>query len=338
MTKSGRIPVVVLSGFLGSGKTTLLNALLRQPGMSGTAVIVNELGDIAIDQLLVAGSTESLVVLESGCLCCAMLSSLRETLLDLQARRATGQIRPYVRVIVETTGLADPAPIMLTLLRDVVVNRDFRLGGLITTIDVVHSLASLPAYREASAQLALADRVVVTKTDLRGDVVPAALWAALRNINAAAPILRSSEALADIEQLLHMDLAPTLATRALPSAITTPVLHSAVRADSFVVEGPIGWAGIAAWSGALQEYFGSRLLRCKGLLGVSELRRPVLIQAVQGMFAAPEALPCWPDADQRSRLVCISRGIEECELQACLPLLQLEAGTFRPATLMELMA
>src|SRR5689334_3747172 len=185
MSADPRIPVHVLTGFLGSGKTTLLNRLLREPGLADTAVIVNEFGEIGLDHLLVTGGRDNVLLLESGCLCCTLLDSLRETLADLYHRRARGELPPFRRVVVETTGLADPAPILLTLLRDPVATAWYELGRVVVTVDAVHGAEQLADYPEARAQVAAADLVLFTKTDLAGGA-PAGLSDAVARINAAA--------------------------------------------------------------------------------------------------------------------------------------------------------
>ena len=336
MATHPRIPVTVLTGFLGSGKSTLLNRLLRHPDLADTAVVVNELGEIGIDQLLVAGVCDNVLLLDSGCLCCTALNSFRETLADLQARRASGELPAFRRLVVETTGLADPGPILQSLLRDSLVTHYYSLDGLVTTVDAVFGEAELAQYVECRQQVSLADRLLVTKSDQTGGACPAALRGQLRALNQAAPILVVPDGAVPPAALLGA-AAPAETRHTMVD--TAGQRHTdGVRTDSFVIDGEIRWAGLAGWCDALCEFFGSRILRCKGILLIADIDRPVLVQGVQSVFAAPLTLPRWPDDDRRSRLVVISRGVDERELRATLSLLHAEPGTFRPGSLQELLA
>jgi G3E family GTPase len=334
MPPPDRIPVAVVTGFLGSGKTTLLNALLRHPELRDTAVIVNELGEIGLDHLLVVGGDENVVLLNAGCLCCAMLGTFKETLADLSYRRARAEVPPFARVIVETTGLADPAPILQSLLRDSFLSAYYALGGVTTTVDAVLGEAELGRHPEAVKQAAVADHLVVTKTDLTDGAIPESLRADLERLNPTARVFLGRAALSPAT--LFAGRAVPLAT---PAAMHEGHHHHAadIRADSFILDGPATWAGIAAWSDFAREFFGHKLLRCKGLLVVERMPGPVLIQGVQTVFANPERLADWPDADRRSRLVCITQGIDKAVVDASLSLFAAEPGTYRPASIAELM-
>ncbi len=344
---SQKIPIVVLSGFLGSGKTTLLNALLRHPSFESTAVIVNELGDIGIDDLLVASAEENVVLLKSGCLCCSLLNTLRETLLDLFARRRTGALPPFRRVVVETTGLADPAPILQSLLRDRMLTRDFAFDELVVVVDGVFGVRELDEHREARQQAALADRLVISKLDLADAAAAAALSERLRSLNPLAPIVEGRGGGTTAEDVFG-PAGKGSAERRMPFAVKTGGpepshahahhRHDAeVRADSFFIKRSIAWSGVGGWTEAAGEFFGPALLRCKGLLAVTGASGPVLLQGVQGVFAPPEVLARWPSCDRRSRLVCITRALEPALLRASLSILHIEAGAFRPATVGEML-
>jgi G3E family GTPase len=341
---NSRIPVTVLTGFLGSGKTTLLNSLLSRPHLRDTAVIVNELGDIGFDHLLVARSVDNVVLLDSGCLCCAVLDSLKETLADLYYRRARAEVPPFRRVLIETTGLADPAPLLQILLRDSFVSYYFTLAAVVTTLDAVLGLGQLQEHPESVKQAALADRIVITKTDIAS--------------NDKIELLRQSVAALNPQATVHVALSADfrledvlLGSAATPGAAISDVRPGSVcsepsntsrhagtiRAQSFFIPRSIDWAGLAGWTELIRSVLGARMLRCKGLLQIHGLDGPVLVQGVQGVFAPPVRLPEWPSDDHRARLVCITQHVDRELLEASLAALYAEPGTFPPATFSELL-
>ena len=337
MESAERVPVSLLTGFLGSGKTTLLNTLLKAPEFANTAVIVNEFGAIGLDHYLVEKGSDNVVLLEAGCLCCTIADSLDETLADLHSRKVRGVIPPFARVIIETTGLADPAPILNTLLGHRLVTDYYRLDAVIVTVDAQHALAEMTAQQEVVKQIAVADRLVVTKLD----VAPAAsdLFARLEQLNPRAEIVESRHgdaalaAFASLERhRVAVDVAPHDATHhghAHHHAEANDVnRHDArVRAHCFVIDEPISWAGIAAWWRIVSGAFGDRLLRTKGIVRIADSDEIVFLQGVQRVFHRPERLAGWPDTDHRSRLVCITRDVDESELRATLPALALPPGS-----------
>jgi G3E family GTPase len=332
------VPVFLLSGFLGSGKTTLLNTLLKAATFAHTAVIVNEFGEIGLDHLLIARSSDNVVLLEAGCLCCTIADSLHETLADLDFRRVRGEIPAFERVIIETTGLADPAPILNTLLGNRLVTDHYRLDSVVVTVDAQHALAGLDAYPEVAKQIAVADRLVMTKRDLV--VPPDELLARLDELNPDAARFDSRQATA-----ASAAFAPSERHR-LPNRFVPVHRHADrhhlnrhdahIRADCFVLPHAPTWAGVAGWWRLVSETFGDRLLRCKGLLEIADTGDIVFVQGVQRVFHSPEHLPGWPDADHRSRLVCISRDVDDAELRLTLQAFDLAAGTFPDLTLTDL--
>ncbi len=335
---SEAIPVSVLTGFLGSGKTTLLNRLLLSPGLKDTAVIVNEFGEVGLDHLLVAEGDETVVLLDSGCLCCTIANTLSETLADLSFRRARGEVPAFRRVIVETTGLADPAPIVHALMRPP-SGSPFRLGNIIATVDAVHGADQLDRHGEALKQAAMAERIVMTKTDLSGRDASDRLGDRLAAINPAAALIEAVNGAVDPELLLHgaadgsaehwLAAEQWLSANAYEDAGDHG--HSrhgdAITSFAAAIDKPVTWAGYAAWTQRLREFPGEDLLRIKGLLNVLGQKRPAVIHGVRHMFSPPDTLPAWPDGERRSRIVFIVRNIDEGALRETLALLHAEEGT-----------
>ena len=313
-----RIPVYVLTGFLGSGKTTLLNAALRAPALAHTAVVVNELGDIGLDQLVVAQASDNVVLLDAGCLCCANTGALHETLADLLGRRSRGEVPPFERVVIETSGAADPAPLLHILLGHPLVNTHYRLAAVVCTIDAQHFVAARTQHPELDKQAAMADRILVTKRDLAD---PAPAIAVVEAINPHA--VRVEEPVG----AFGGDAMPRERTRGIESLgrIRAHGMPGGIRAYAFRPTPPLNWAGWAAWTRLIAEKFGARLLRVKGLLRMDDTGEVVLVQGVQGVFHPPQRFRDWPDADRGNRLVCIARDVSVAELQASLEVLKTES-------------
>lgn len=331
---SQRIPLTVLTGFLGSGKTTLINRLLREPNLRDTAVIVNEFGDIPLDHLLVVSSTDNVVVLDSGCLCCTVLDSFKETLADLYHRRARAEVPPFSRVIVETTGLADPTSLLQVLLRDSFVSHYFELAALVTTVDAIFGARQYETNREAITQTALADRIVITKADVASEEAVARVRQAVAALNPYASVHLSHDATFRVDSVL-LDRATMTHSRDT-FAVSADRHEGSVRSTSFVTDRALHWAGLAGWSELVRNELGGRLLRCKGLVRIEGLDTPVLVQGVQTVFAPPTRLPAWPSDDRRTRLVCITQDVPEELLEASFAALFAEPGTFPPASIHEL--
>ena len=341
MQAKEKLPVVLLTGFLGSGKTLLLNALLKAPAFANTAVIVNEFGEIGLDHALVQSSTDNVVLLEAGCLCCTIADSLHETLADLHFKRVRGEVPPFERVVIETTGLADPAPILNTLLGNKLVTDHYRLDAVVTTVDAMHVTLELERNRETAKQIAVADRLVITKADMVSSSHVSRLKELLKGLNPGAQVHESRQASAATEAFLPGN---SLKVKEVPKHEHHHHSHDVnrhdahIRAHSFVLDGPVSWSGVAAWSRVLVDTLGDRLLRCKGLVEIADSGEVVFLQGVQRVFHAPERLGGWPDADHRSRLVCITRDVDEKELKQTLPALKLPAGSDPNITLADLHA
>jgi G3E family GTPase len=294
-----RIPVYLLTGFLGSGKTTLLNATLLDPALAHTAVVVNELGDIGLDQIAVAQSSDNVVLLDAGCLCCINPGALHETLADLIARRTRGEIPRFERVIIETSGAADPAPLLHVLLGHPLVTPDYRLAAVVCTVDAQHFLSTRQP--EADKQVAMADRIVVTKRDLAD---PAPVLSFLRESASEAEIT-DSPFTGDAKPKAKLGVLGPLQPHGRPGGIRAYAFRPAAMT----------WASWAAWSQLVAARFGPRLLRVKGLLQMQDTGEIALVHGVQGVFHKPQRFRDWPDADHANRLVCIARDIERSEIE-----------------------
>lgn len=342
-----RLPVTLLTGFLGSGKTTLLNAWLRSPELANAAVIVNEFGEIGIDHALIASSSDNTIELSTGCLCCTVRGDLVDTLRELIVSREKGEVRAFDRVIIETTGLADPAPVIQALMT-FPVSRRFRLHQVVTTVDAANGARTLSEHPESVKQAAVADEIVITKTDI--DATSAdRIVAELKRLNPGARLHRSS--------LDRMPAPSDLATIDIydPATKTPDVArwlqaeqhaqgnegehgghhhhhdhdinrHSAAIA-SFVLtfDKPLQWEHVANWLDALVLGHGEDLLRVKGILDIAGRERPIVVQAVQSLFHPPFELPAWPEGARSSRIVFITRNISRAFVLEVLATIQQRA-------------
>ncbi|HEY7658208.1 MAG TPA: GTP-binding protein [Burkholderiales bacterium] len=316
-TLAGLIPVSIVTGFLGSGKTTLVNRLLKRPEMNRVAVIVNELGEIGVDNDLVQVSSEQMMLLNNGCLCCVLRGDLQETLRDLFIKRRNGEIIDYDRVVIETTGLADPAPVMQTLLTDSMLRDQYRLDCVVTLVDAVNATGQLVQFSEPVKQVALADRLVVTKTDLAAEEPLETLTERLREINPRAPLRRATNGEIELAFLVDVGLRRSRADlEEVERWLGADEDHEhGHRHDetvqSFVLrfEKPMAWAAFTQAMDVLTALRGPDLLRVKGLVNVEGKSGPMVVQGVQHLFHPPLELAAWPSADRTTRLVFITRGI-----------------------------
>jgi G3E family GTPase len=316
---AGLTPVSIVTGFLGSGKTTLINRLLKRPEMNRVAVIVNELGEVGVDNDLVEVSSEQMMLLNNGCLCCVLRGDLQETLRELFIKRRNGEIIDFDRVIVETTGLADPAPVMQTLITDTLLLDLYRLDCVTTLVDAVNAPGQLEQFTEPVKQIALADRLVVTKTDLVTEKQSSRLMQRLQEINPNAPVRCALNGEIELSFLVDVGLRRTSARleeveRWLGEARDGDQ-HEHHRHDAnvqtFVLrfDQPMPWPAFTQCMEVLTALRGPDLLRVKGLVNVEGRAGPMVVQGVQHLFHPPLELAGWPSPDHSTRLVFITRGI-----------------------------
>ena len=334
-----KIPVTVLTGFLGSGKTTVLNALVKNQALRRTAVIINEFGEIGLDHELVQKSDENFVLVSNGCVCCTVRGDLISTLEDLSGREERGEIGPLERIVIETTGLADPAPILHTLMNDESLLARYGLGAVVTTIDAVNGLNTLDSHQEAVKQVGIADLLLFTKTDLAVPSILSVLQDRASGINPGAKTLhaihgevspadffatglyRLEDKTIEVQDWLNAEAYishthPDAVDHGHADATTTEIdrnRHSdGIRAYCVVREQPISWSGFSKWLDLVSAMRGNDLLRVKGIVNViEEPSRPVVIHGVQHIFHPPLKLDAWPSDDHRTRIVFITRNIDK---------------------------
>ena len=347
------IPVTLLTGFLGSGKTTVLNHVLKQPGMAATAVIVNEFGEIGLDHLLVERSSEDIVLLNSGCLCCTVRGDIVDTLTNLFVDRVKGKVPFFTRVAIETTGLADPAPILHTLMTDPIVAARYVLDGVVTTVDAVNGAGSLDRQPEAVKQAAVADRLLLTKTDIAEPGARQAIEARLKELNPSAAIVSVAQGAIDSALLFNigfydpttksLDVRRWLRDESFEGDHGQDVGHGhehpdvnrhddRIRAFCITREQPISWAALSTWLDGLAAMRGDDLLRLKAIVALSDRPdQPVVLHGVQHLFHPPVLLPEWPSEDRRTRMVFITRDLPRETIETTLAAFE-EAVEERPSS------
>jgi G3E family GTPase len=327
------IEALILTGFLGSGKTTLLGRLLRRSEFSRTAVIINEFGEIGLDHELIEASEDSLIELQTGCLCCKIRNDLATTIHDLLRRRDEGTVVPFTRLVIETSGLADPAPVLQTLMTDAAIAARVVLGGVVTTVDAVNGADTLDREEISATQAAVADRLLLTKTDLTSP--PPALMRRLEELNATAPVVIARHGEIDTRDLCNGRLYDPL-TRSVdvrswlgPAPGTHEHHHGHDGIDTFAIvrREPLRAVTLTLFLEAIAEHCGANLLRLKGIVNILESpERPAVIHGVQHVFHPPTWLPGWPSEDRQSRLIFIVRGISRRWVEALLGALDAEVA------------
>ena len=322
---AGKIPVTVITGFLGSGKSTLISKLVMHPEMRRVAVVINEIGEIGIDHDLVTTSSENISLLANGCICCSVRTDMQETLRDLFARRVSGTIFDFDRVIIETTGLADPAPVVQTLSSDTMLEAQYRLDALVTLVDAVNGLYQIEHFPEVLKQIAIADRIFITKSDLQETIHLERLTNEIHEINPRAKIASIVNGEIHPSELINLGLASVKANNQTILFLGEALDHEASESSKYLgdfsrghdrsiktlslrFKEPFTWE---AFSSALELLIGLRgpdLLRVKGIVNV--MGRPVVVQGVQHIFHPPVTLDQWPSTDVDTRLVFITKHID----------------------------
>ena len=343
-----RIPVSILTGFLGAGKSTLLNRLLRDPEMKDAAVIINEFGEVGIDHLLVEASNDSVVELSDGCLCCTVRGELVDTLAELIDGMQTGRIKPLSRVVIETTGLADPAPVMQSVMGHPSVAQHFDLDGVVTVVDAVNGLSTIDTYPDAYKQVAVADRLILTKKTLADEATISALTQRLRLLNPRAPIADGdgedagsaamlvnglydpSGKIADVDRWLKDEMAVADDHHHHDHHHAHGHHHdhdhhhhahahdvsrhgASIRSYSILHDEPIDPMAINMFIDLLRSTHGEKLLRMKAIVALTDRPdKPLVLHGVQSIFHPPVRLPAWPDgSDRKTRLVLITKDLSE---------------------------
>jgi G3E family GTPase len=318
-----RMPVTLITGFLGSGKTTLLNRVLGDPRMARSLVLVNEFGEVGLDHLFMQQVGGDMVLLQSGCVCCTIQGDLDRTLRDIARRRAAAETPPFDRVLLETTGLADPAPILQLLLNHPMISHDYRLDGVIATVDAVNGARQLDEQAEAVKQVAVADRLLISKTDLADIDASARLRMRLEDLNPGAALFEIVQG--EIDPALLFDSGPfdpagkSDQVNQWLNAEAHDHHHDHIdrsRHDAHIgsfcltFDEPLDWDRFNSWLMAVRASWGDRLLRVKGVLNVVDEDQPLVIHGVHHTFHPPTLLARWPDAERRSRLVFITRDLD----------------------------
>ena len=319
----------LLTGFLGAGKTSLLNRLLSKPSLADTAVLINEFGAVGLDHLLVESVNDNIVLLKSGCICCTIRSDLKDAILSLFARMRRGELKPFSRLVIETTGLADPVPILATLSADAMLKHHFRIGNIITVVDAPNGARNIEAYPESAGQVAVADRIIISKSDLADREAIDGLKSLLRRMNRAAEAVVFDETSDPTEALLldtindpgarPAEVARWIAAETSHGQDHDHVhdvnLHGNIRAFVIEADRAVAWPRFALWLSMLINRHGRKILRLKGLIDIEGAETPVVIHGVQHIIHRPLHLAAWPDGIRRTRIVVIGESLDRDLMQ-----------------------
>ena len=322
-------PVTLITGFLGSGKTTLLQRLLADPALADTAVLINEFGAVGLDHHLLERIDERTVLLQSGCLCCTVRGELADSMRELHSKRTRGAVPMFRRVVIESTGLADPFPVLTTLHADPVLKHHFRMAGVVTTVDAVNGARQLAMHPESVKQVAVADRIVLTKTDLAAAPTVASVVRRVRAINPDCVVLDAHASGGADAALLSDDATVAFGRRdptiqawlaeEMQAAATGASRHADdIHAFALVFDQPLEWTAFGIWLTMLLNRHGNEVLRVKGILDVAGADAPVAVHGVQHLVHPPVHMRAWPDGERRSRIVFIVKGLERGAIERSL--------------------
>ncbi len=340
MDETNPIPVNLITGFLGSGKTTLLRNILASPAFANAAVLINEFGEAGLDHLLVERIDDTTVLLENGCICCSVRDDLKAALVALIGRRGKNGVPAFDRVLIETTGLADPVPVIATLMRDMMLRHHFRLGNVVATVDAVHGLKGLREHVQIARQVAVADRILLTKTDLAPPAAVSHLGKALAEINSSAPIVHVMHGATDYARLIGDDVYdPATKSGEVTRWLLDPSgqapdegglrpgrnrrgrgfraepagdaeAHGLPATLFITLDEPVEWAAFGLWLSLLVARHGDKILRIKGIVNVESSETPVVVHGVQSLLHPAEHLKEWPAGPRATRLVLIVHGLD----------------------------
>ena len=352
MNQINQIPVTVITGFLGSGKTTLLSSILKKKEMQKTAVIINEFGEIGLDHALIEHTDENIVELQSGCICCTIQGDLNKTLIDLFDKMMNGKVSSFNRILIETTGLANPVPIIHTLMSSIELIRIYSLDGVITVVDSINGEKTLDLYEESLKQLALAEKIILSKTDIVDKDEIKSLVYRIKEINPVSQIIFSKFGNIPLEEIFGLgaydpykksaDVKNWLAAEKYKDKKhhhhhDVNRHNENIRAFSMMSENPVNMIAFSFFRDMITAALGANLLRMKGIVNIAGEERPAVIHGVQHIFHPVQWLETWPDNDRRTKLVFITQNIKKKQIEDFFrPLMGLDTEKGLPKEIFEI--
>ena len=352
MNQINQIPVTVITGFLGSGKTTLLSSILKKKEMQKTAVIINEFGEIGLDHALIEHTDENIVELQSGCICCTIQGDLNKTLIDLFDKMMNGKVSSFNRILIETTGLANPVPIIHTLMSSIELIRIYSLDGVITVVDSINGEKTLDLHEESLKQLALAEKIILSKTDIIDKDEIKSLIYRIKEINPVSQIVYSKFGNIPLEEIFGLgaydpykksaDVKKWLAAEKYKDKKhhhhhDVNRHNENIRAFSMMSENPVNMIAFSFFRDMITAALGANLLRMKGIVNIAGEERPAVIHGVQHIFHPVHWLETWPDNDRRTKLVFITQNIKKKQIEDFFrPLMGLDTEKGLPKEIFEI--